>query len=417
MRVKLNVAALGQVYTPQSVVAAMLALRRRFGTVLEPSCGNGAFLQALPDCTAIEVDPTQAPPGAWVGDFFAYPPEARFDTIIGNPPYVRYRDILPDTQARLSTKLFDRRSNLYLFFIEKAVRHLAPGGELIFITPRDFLKSTNATRLNRWLYQQGTITDYIELGDIRIFTGAIPNCAIWRFERGNTRRSTRYASVGYGQPLDQALANLNWEPRTFAETEGHLLFLRDEYPVRFRDIFFAKVGAVSGADEIYADPNQGTREFVCSTTVRTGETRRMIWSPEHPHPALLPHKERLLLRRVRPFDESNWWQWGRSYFESERPRIYVNTKTRNPRPFFLHPCPHYDGAVLALFPHDPEADVSTLCTLLNEVNWTELGFVCDGRHLFTQRSLERAPLPTEFADYCPGPLPSSQAQATTAENR
>jgi tRNA1(Val) A37 N6-methylase TrmN6 len=66
--------------------------------------------------------------------------------VIGNPPYVRYRDIGAATRKLLRQDGFDERSNLYLFFIEKCVRHLAPGGELIFITPRDFLKATSARR-------------------------------------------------------------------------------------------------------------------------------------------------------------------------------------------------------------------------------------------------------------------------------
>ena len=46
-----------------------------------------------------------------------------------------------------------------------------------------------------------------------------------------------------------------------------------------------------------------------------------------------------------------------------------------------------------------DADVARLAGLLNEVDWSELGFVCDGRHLFSQRSLEQAPLPDEFAEF------------------
>ena len=100
---------------------------------------------------------------------------------------------------------------------------------------------------------------------------------------------------------------------------------------------------------------------------------------------------------IRAFDESNWWQWGRSYPETDAPRIYVNGRTRREQPFFLHPCPHYDGAILALFPHDPAADLAELCRQLNALDWAALGFVCDGRFLFTQRSLENAPLPATFA--------------------
>jgi hypothetical protein len=35
-----------------------------------------------------------------------------------------------------------------------------------------------------------------------------------------------------------------------------------------------------------------------------------------------------MARRIRSFDEFNWWQWGRGYYQSEQPRVYVNNKTR-----------------------------------------------------------------------------------------
>jgi N6 adenine-specific DNA methyltransferase, N12 class len=128
----------------------------------------------------------------------------------------------------------------------------------------------------------------------------------------------------------------------------------------------------------------------------------MIWcAPDAPPPALLPHKARLLARRIRKFDESNWWHWGRGYYQSALPRVYVNNKTRQRHPFFVHDCPHYDGAVLAIFPHRPETDVQQLASALNAVDWADLGFVCDGRFLFTQRSLEQAPLPASFRTFLP----------------
>ena len=117
---------------------------------------------------------------------------------------------------------------------------------------------------------------------------------------------------------------------------------------------------------------------------------------------MLPHKTRLIARRIRPFDESNWWHWGRGYHQSTQPRVYVNNKTRRSRPFFVHCCNHYDGAVLAIFPRDPAVDVRALAEALNVVDWQELGFVCDGRFLFAQRSLEQTPLPESFRAFLPG---------------
>ena len=135
----LNVLRKGQVFTPPFIVAQMLALRKNHGRVLEPSCGDGAFLAALPEAVALELDASIAPATARIMDFFAYPEKEKFDSIVGNPPYVRSRDILPGTAKLLTSQLLDGHANLYLHFIEKCVRHLKPGGELIFITPRDFL--------------------------------------------------------------------------------------------------------------------------------------------------------------------------------------------------------------------------------------------------------------------------------------
>jgi adenine-specific DNA-methyltransferase len=399
-----DVSGLGQVFTPPAVVDAMRLLVRNRGRVLEPSCGDGAFLRHFPAAVGVELDPQHAPPGARVMDFFDFPASKRFATIIGNPPYVRYQDISASTRQGTRRSVLDGRANLYMFFIEKCLRHLAPGGELIFVTPRDFLKATSAIPLNRLLFAAGTITDFIDLGDMKLFDGATPNCAIWRFECGNLSRRTRHAILGTADGV-AGLKRLAWEDRHFVESGGHLSFTRGDYALHLSDIAFVKVGAVSGADELYASDDYGNRSFVCSATVATGDTRRMLWcEPGKPAPAaLLSHKERLIARRIRPFNESNWWQWGRGYHQSVQPRIYVNCKTRRPQPFFVHNCTHYDGAVMAIFPRDPAVNVKALAVALNGVDWADLGFVCDGRFLFTQRSLEQAPLPATFRAFLPSP--------------
>ena len=131
-----DIAGLGQVFTPPAIVDCMRRLVRNSGRILEPACGNGAFLKHFPGATGIEIDARHAPPDAMVMDFFELPEEEQFATIIGNPPYIRYQDISARTRQLTRGSVLDGRSNLYLFFIEKCLRHLEPGGELIFITPR-----------------------------------------------------------------------------------------------------------------------------------------------------------------------------------------------------------------------------------------------------------------------------------------
>lgn len=393
-----NVTQLGQVFTPPAVVEFMLGLCRNHGRVLEPSAGNGAFVEVLQqrgrECVALEIDPAVATESMRVGDFFDFAVGHQFDTIIGNPPYVRFQDIDPGTRAKLDMRLFDGRSNLFLFFIEKCVHHLKPGGELVFIVPREFIKLTAAKKLNAWLYEQGSITDFYETGDTRVFGEHNPNCAIFRFEKGRLDRQMH-------------------DGRRFAEVGGQLMFLRDDYSIPFEDLFSVKVGAVSGADHIFTHA-KGNMEFVCSKTVDSGETRRMFYGIKHPH--LEKHKEELLARRVRGFDESNWWQWGRAFPINNHPRIYVNGRTRRGEPFFLHDCISFDGSILALFTrnrHLPRRELIECTLMLNrEVDWQQLGFVCDGRFLFTQRSLQTCLLPQGFARFLPTiphPVPKEHA--------
>ncbi|MDR2188598.1 MAG: class I SAM-dependent methyltransferase [Azonexus sp.] len=390
-----NIEQLGQVFTPANVVDFMLGLCRNNGRFLEPSVGDGAFFHALrqrgADCVGIEIDPRVAPTGVAVGDFFAYPLDEQFDSIVGNPPYVRFQEIAAGTRQRLDSKLFDSRSNLFLFFIEKAVRHLRPGGELVFIVPRELIKLTAAKKLNAWLYREGSMTHFFETGDTRVFANATPNCCIFRFEKGR---------------FDRRMA----DGRMFTEAAGQLMFLRDDHRLKLSDVFAVKVGAVSGADAIYTH-REGNMEFVFSQTADSGRTRRMFYGIRHPH--LAKHKPQLLARRVKHFDESNWWQWGRACPFNELPRIYVNGRTRKAEPFFLHDCKNYDGSILALFPKNQRLTRRQLieCTIMlnREVDWQQLGFICDGRFLFTQRSLQNGLLPGKFSRFLPPDLSKDTA--------
>ncbi len=47
---------LGQVFSPDNIVRKMIALRKNKGSVLEPSCGRGAFLKYLKEAVGIELD-------------------------------------------------------------------------------------------------------------------------------------------------------------------------------------------------------------------------------------------------------------------------------------------------------------------------------------------------------------------------
>ena len=288
---------------------------------------------------------------------------------------------------KLDMNLFDKRSNLYLFFIEKCIKQLKYNGELIFIVPRDFLKSTSSIKLNKFIYKSGTITNIVDYGDKVIFKGFNPNCIIFRFEKDNFSRITLYEDV----------ENDIIENRTFNISDGQLYFLKDKYNVNFNDIFFVKVGGASGADNIFTNEEYGNMDFVCSETCKTGKLRRMIYNEINDY--ILSKELELRSRNIKKMTDDNWWKWGRDFYRSDRKRIYVNSKTRNKKPFFISDRKNYDGSVLAICPKNENVDIQELCDMLNAVDWKELGFVCGGRYLFSQKSLENSKLPDIFSVY------------------
>ena len=376
MDIHRNVEQLGQIFTPQKIVGKMNHLRRNHGTALEPSAGEGDFLSLLEPSACIELDKELCPDDCLCMDFFDYSIENKFVTIMGNPPYVAFKNIQEGTKNKLRFDLFDKRANLYLFFIEKCFRHLEAQGEIIFITPRDFIKATSSFKLNQLLWDQGTITHFFDLGDKQIFKGFSPTCAVWRYEKDNLTRKT-ITTKG---------------ERNFVCMNGQICFTKKDYSLDFKDLFFVKVGAVSGLDEVFEHPD-GNEEFVCSYTRTTNKLKRMYYNVENDY--LMQHKDRLLNRRVKKFKEADWWKWGRECHKSDEPRIYVNCKTRAKNPFFLHPCKNYDGSILAIFPTIPMR-LEMMRDKLNQIDWEELGFKTGGRYVFTQKTLENVKLPANF---------------------
>lgn len=69
------------------------------------------------------------------GDFFS-PPSPRFDCAILNPPYRKIGGESPERQQLRSVGI--EAGNLYAAFLALAAGLLAPGGELVAITPRSF---------------------------------------------------------------------------------------------------------------------------------------------------------------------------------------------------------------------------------------------------------------------------------------
>ena len=150
----------GGFYTPEPIAAFILKWGmngRSDYDILEPSCGDGVFLERLKkdnyrfkSVTAIEFDEIEAEKADKIKlhkktvinpDFHLYCNEttARFDLVVGNPPYIRYQ-YFDEAQQAEAIKMFNRAelkysklTNSWVSFVVGASLLLKDTGRIGFV--------------------------------------------------------------------------------------------------------------------------------------------------------------------------------------------------------------------------------------------------------------------------------------------
>lgn len=200
---------LGQYFTPAYLADFMVGLATvgPAARVLEPSCGEGVFLDALhrqgfSDVTAVEIDPDAPAPRhaghVQTGSFVAFAPGHCYDLIIGNPPYIRWKNLAADLRHELSenalwNRYCNRLCDYSAIFIIKAVELLRAGGELIFITPEYWLTTTHAATMRAYLLAHGELAAIYQFGEAPFFAGASVSTVVFKYVKRHEQRPVAVA--------------------------------------------------------------------------------------------------------------------------------------------------------------------------------------------------------------------------------
>jgi adenine-specific DNA-methyltransferase len=372
--------ALGQYFTTNLSLKCkvMEFIKNSPDCILEPSIGQGDLVEYISQNMTTQFDmieldtnikllPTIDQSQVIYHDFLEYPCTNTYKTIIGNPPYVKTKS-----------------GNLYIDFIAKCYQLLEEDGELIFVIPSDFFKLTSAGPTIDLLHANGTFTDIYHPHDENLFLGASIDVLIFRYQK---TRSLEH------------VCSYNNEHKYISNINGILLFVDDLEGMEAIGIHFnAYVGIVSGLEKVF-------KVSIGNIQVLTGYNKldSYILIKEYPSgdklidDHLLANKTQLLSRRIKSFNQTNWYQWGAlrntHAMESDTPQecIYIHNLTRNNRVAFIDKIQYFGGNLIMLKPKNG-IDLHMVVTYLNSEAFKK-NYTFSGRFKIGQRQLVNAQIP------------------------
>jgi len=365
--------------------------------ILEPSVGKGHLLTSIikdhkPEkiiCYEIDkllkpiVDETYMDSKNLViyyEDFLTAKIKYLFPTIIGNPPYVK-----------------TTRGNLYIDFIDKCYKLLTDTGEMIMIVPSDFLKSTVGTNIRNKLLEHGSITDIYHPNDEHLFANASIDIIIFRYQKG-----VKTNIVSYNDNVMQlcnngiiTLEETNTDNDTGNDTDTDII--GDNLVLS--DIFEIYVGIVSGAEDVFKVPFGNIKVINSENSIDNYILLESFPSKSKKiNNHLLSNKERLLSRRIRKFNDTNWYQWGAlrniSKVTSNRGKncIYIKTITRSNIVAFTSVVDYFGGSLLMILPRDNleyTVSLDDFVEYFNSINFKK-NYIQSGRFKIGHRQLSLA---------------------------
>lgn len=279
--------------------------------ILEPSCGDGVFFEALgrhcsnANVVAFELDDDEAEKASKRAsscgldrsdirstDFLGWALGAleskaeRFDAIVGNPPFIRYQYLPSLFQERAESiflKLgckFTKHTNAWVSFILASFELLRPGGRLAMVVPAEIIHVMHAQSLRAYLGEQAkrlVVVDPEELW----FEGTLQGAVLLMAEKKKTRKDHAEGLGIYPvrgrefvklapEKVFKAPTAMNgktvegkWTRALLAPSTRELLdeLIDAKLAKRFDDIAQVDVGIVTGANKFFLVEDDTVERF------------------------------------------------------------------------------------------------------------------------------------------------------------
>lgn len=304
----------GAYYTPLPLAEMMVKLFSNrtdcMNNVLEPSCGDGVFLDALINAgcieqyariDAVEIDFLEANKvnnrmqsyenvKIINKDFFDFYEEKKdtvqYDLILGNPPYIRYqyleeyqRELMSDiltSQGMKANKLI----NTWVGFIVACVNMLSNNGRIAFVIPAEIMQVAYAEDLRLFLANNLSKITLITFEEL-VFPDIEQEIVVFIGEKGDEEKGIRIVELNNLEDLKSFDINANgfqklqhvhekWT-KYFTNAEENILVKRIKEDKRFQklsDIALINVGITTGNNKYFSINRETVEKYQMQDVVR-----------------------------------------------------------------------------------------------------------------------------------------------------
>ncbi len=211
----------GQYMTPEIIAKFMISLAniKTNSEILEPSSGEGVFIkeflkQGFKNITAYEIDKNLLNSDLFVinDSFISSDIHKKFDLVIGNPPYIRRKNLEPELIKELESnplwlKYCNALCDYSSIFIIKSIEQLKEGGQLIFITPEYWLSTTHSLMLRNYMVKKGYFEEIYHFNETPIFDKVTVSTIIFKFVKSEEKSLKDIRVVKYfkNKKLDEKI--------------------------------------------------------------------------------------------------------------------------------------------------------------------------------------------------------------------
>lgn len=122
--------------------------------------------------------------------------DIKFDYVIGNPPYIKYKEL--DNETRMFVKenyevCVEGKFDYCYAFIEASLKCLNEGGKLAYLIPNSIFKNVFGQRLRDFMLP--TLTNIYDYTTEKLFESALTSSAIIILDKGKKSQSVKYHDV------------------------------------------------------------------------------------------------------------------------------------------------------------------------------------------------------------------------------